>query len=37
MGREIAVHDLIPLNLLGLFFGTYTLHKLIYTSKITEV
>lgn len=37
MGREIAVHDLIPLNLLGLFFGTYTLHHLIYTGDIQAV
>ncbi len=37
MGREIAIHDLIPLNLLGLFFGTYTLHNLVYTDKINLV
>lgn len=37
MGREIAVHDLIPLNLAGLFFGTYTLHSLVYADKIQEV
>jgi hypothetical protein len=37
MGREIAIHDLIPLNLLGLFFGTYTLHHLIYTGDIQAV
>lgn len=37
MGREIAIYDLIPLNLLGLFFGTYTLHHLIYTGNIQEV
>lgn len=37
MGREIAIHDLIPLNLLGLFFGTYTLHHLVYTGDIQAV
>lgn len=37
MGREIAIYDLIPLNLLGLFFGTYTLHHLIYTGDIANV
>jgi hypothetical protein len=37
MGREIAIHDLIPLNLLGLFFGTYTLHHLVYTGDIAAV
>lgn len=31
LGREIAIYDLIPLNLLGLFFGTYTLHSLSYS------
>ncbi len=31
MGREIAIYDLIPLNLLGLFFGTYSLQVLSYT------
>jgi hypothetical protein len=31
MGREIAIYDLIPLNLLGLFFGTYSLQILSYT------
>lgn len=30
MGREIAIYDLIPLNLLGLFFGTYSLQVLSY-------
>lgn len=30
LGREIAIYDLIPLNLAGLFFGTYTLHALSY-------
>ncbi len=30
MGREIAIHDLIPLNMLGLFFGTSTLYHLSY-------
>lgn len=34
LGREIAIHDLIPLNLAGLFFGTYTLYTLIYTDKM---
>ncbi|NRH20469.1 DUF2339 domain-containing protein [Candidatus Gracilibacteria bacterium] len=34
MGREIAVYDLIPLNLFGLFFGTYTLHSLSYSGLI---
>jgi hypothetical protein len=37
MGREIAIHDLIPLNLLGLFFGTYTLHHLVYTGDIQNI
>ncbi len=37
MGRELAIHDLIPLNLLGLFFGTYTLHHLVYLNKIQDV
>jgi muramoyltetrapeptide carboxypeptidase LdcA involved in peptidoglycan recycling len=36
MGKELAIHDLVPLNLLGLFFGTYTLHNLIYAEKIHE-
>lgn len=36
LGREIAIYDLIPLNLLGLFFGTYTLHALSY-SGMTQV
>jgi Predicted membrane protein (DUF2339) len=30
LGREIAIYDLIPLNLLWLFFGTYSLHVLSY-------
>lgn len=30
MGREIAIYDIIPLNLLGLFIGTYTLQVLSY-------
>lgn len=30
LGKEIAIHDLIPLNLAGLFFGTYTLYALAY-------
>ena len=30
LGREISVHDIIPLNLSGLFFGTYSLYVLIY-------
>ena len=37
MGREIAIHDLIPLNLLWLYFGTYTLHSLVYMNKIHDV
>lgn len=37
MGREIAIHDLIPVNLGGLFFGTYTLHTLVYSHHIQEV
>ena len=36
LGREIAIHDLIPLNLLGLFFGTYTLHRLVYSGNIAQ-
>jgi hypothetical protein len=36
LGREIAIYDLIPLNLLGLFFGTYTLHALSY-SGMTQI
>ena len=34
LGREIATHDLIPLNLLGLFFGTTTLHALSYSGAL---
>lgn len=34
MGREIAIYDLIPLNLFGLFFGTYTLYALSYSGVI---
>lgn len=33
--REIATHDLIPVNLGGLFFGTYTLHNLVYTDHVS--
>ncbi len=33
MGREIAIHDLIPLNMLGLFFGTSTLYHLSYLNN----
>ncbi len=37
MGREIAIYDLIPLNLFGLFFGTYTLQALSYSdTRITN-
>lgn len=36
LGREIAIYDLIPLNLVGLFFGTYTLHALSYAG-MTQV
>ncbi len=38
MWREIAIYDLIPLNLLGLFFGTYTLQVLAYSdiSRVTD-
>ena len=35
IGKEIAIHDLIPLNMLGLFFGTSTLYHLSYLDKIT--
>ncbi len=34
MGREIAIHDLIPLNMLGLFFGTSTLYHLSYLDNV---
>lgn len=37
LGREIAIHDLVPLNLLGLFFWTYTLYQLVYTGDIQSV
>ncbi len=37
LGKELAVHDLIPLNILGLFFGTSTLYHLSYTGNISEV
>lgn len=37
LGKEVSTHDLIPLNLLGLFFGTYTFHSLIYSDVITIV
>lgn len=30
LGKEIAIHDLIPMNMLGLFFGTSTLYHLSY-------
>ena len=30
IGREIAIHDLMPLNMLGLFFWTSTLYHLSY-------
>lgn len=33
LGRELATHDLIPLNLLGLFFGTTTLYNLVYAGN----
>lgn len=36
LGREIAIYDLIPLNLAWLFFGSYTLHSLSY-SWLTQV
>ena len=36
LGREIAIYDLIPINLAGLFFGTYTLHALSYAG-MTQV
>lgn len=36
LGRELAIHDLIPLNLGGLFFGTYTLHSLVYSDHIAD-
>lgn len=34
MGREIAIHDLIPLNMFGLFFGTSTLYHLSYLNNV---
>lgn len=34
MGREMATHDLIPLNMFGLFFGTSTLYHLSYFSTV---
>lgn len=36
LGRELAIHDLIPLNLAWLFFGTYTLHHLVYSEHIAD-
>lgn len=35
LGRTLAIHDLIPLNMLGLFFGTSTLYHLSYLDTIT--
>jgi hypothetical protein len=37
LGKELATHDLIPINLLGLFFGTSTLYHLSYTQDISLV
>jgi hypothetical protein len=34
LGKEIAIHDLVPLNLAGLFFGTYSIYSLIYEGKM---
>ena len=36
LGKEIAVHRIIPINLLGLFVGTYIIYILIYADKVTE-
>lgn len=36
LGKEISVYDLIPLNLIGLFFGTYTLYALSYQNQVAS-
>ena len=37
LGKELAVHDLVPLNILGLFFGTSVLYHLSYYNNIQAV
>jgi hypothetical protein len=37
LGKHMAIRDLIPLNMLGLFFGTSTLYHLSYIDKASTV
>lgn len=37
LGREIATHDLVPLNIAWLFFGTSTLYHLSYSDNISKL
>jgi hypothetical protein len=37
LGKEVAVQDLVPLNILGLFFGTSVLYHLSYYENIQAV
>lgn len=36
LGREIAVHKIVPLNLIGLFLGTISIHGLMYSVSTKE-
>ncbi len=36
LGREIAIHKIVPLNLIGLFVGTYSIYALVFQDKIAE-